>query len=171
MGGAGAARQEHAPFGALAAAARYTSRMSAATGSNECTSRASDELTHAGGIVTRETPKGLRYLLVRARRDPTQWVLPKGHIDPGETAEEAALREVREESGVEATVASFVGTSEYEFAGERCRVGFYRMRFVREVPADEDREIAWMSFESTLVSLPFAGTRDLLLRAHSMRAT
>jgi len=128
-----------------------------------------NDLTHAGGIVTRETPKGVRYLLVRARRDPMQWVLPKGHIDPGETAEEAALREVREESGVEATIVSFVGTIEYDFGGEHCRVGFYLMRFAREVPADEEREIAWMSFESALVSTPFADVRGLLMRAHAMR--
>jgi 8-oxo-dGTP pyrophosphatase MutT (NUDIX family) len=128
-------------------------------------------LTHAGGIVTRDTPKGVRYLLVRARRDPMQWVLPKGHIDPGETAEQAALREVREEAGIEAMIVTFVGTSAYDLAREHCRVGFYLMRFAREVPAEEERGIAWMSLESALVSTPFADIRELLLRANSMRAS
>jgi 8-oxo-dGTP pyrophosphatase MutT (NUDIX family) len=128
-----------------------------------------DDLTHAGGIVTRDTPQGVIYLLVRARRDPTQWVLPKGHIDPGETAEQAALREVREEAGVEAAIVAFVGTSEYDFAGEHCRVGFYLMRFVREVAADEERELAWKSIESAFRSTPFADVRELLGRAHGMR--
>jgi mutator protein MutT len=129
------------------------------------------EPTHAGGIVTRETPKGIRYLLVRARHDPMQWVLPKGHIDPGETAEQAALREVREEAGIAATIATFVGTSEYDFASAHLRVAFYLMRFAREVPAEEERTIAWMSLESALVSTPFANVRELLMRAHSMRAS
>jgi mutator protein MutT len=127
-----------------------------------------NDLTHAGGIVTRDTAQGVRYLVVRARRDPTQWVLPKGHIDPGETAEQAAVREVREEAGVEAQIVALTGTTEYVFAGEHCRIALYLMRFVREVPADEEREVSWMSLESALESVRFADVRDLLLSASSM---
>ena len=52
--------------------------------------------THAGGIVYRDVGSGPEYLIVRARRDPSAWVLPKGHIERGETAEEAAVRDNRD---------------------------------------------------------------------------
>jgi hypothetical protein len=65
--------------------------------------------THAGGVVYRRTrvdpcngvaKDKVEYLLVQATDDPLKWVLPKGHINPGEKLQETAVREVREESGV-----------------------------------------------------------------------
>jgi 8-oxo-dGTP diphosphatase len=64
----------------------------------------SAHLTHAGGVVYRIEQAKPKFLVVTARRDPQAWVLPKGHIERGETAEEAAIREVREEAGVSAVI-------------------------------------------------------------------
>ena len=66
---------------------------------------------------------------MRARRDPAAWVLPKGHIEPGETPEAAAVREVEEESGCLATIVAPLGR--LAFGDVRTRV--YLMRFEREV--------------------------------------
>ncbi len=60
----------------------------------------------------------LRVLLVTATRQPNLWVFPKGHIEAGETPEEAAVREVDEEAGVVATVVAPIGTLEFR---ERAR--------------------------------------------------
>jgi 8-oxo-dGTP pyrophosphatase MutT (NUDIX family) len=128
-------------------------------------------LTHAGGIVKRDAPKGPQYLMVRARKNPMEWVLPRGHIEPGETPEQVAVREVREESGVEATIVAPLGMMEYDYRGEHCRVGIFLMRFVREGPSEEGRTIAWHGIESALVSSPFADVHKLLMRAHAMRTT
>jgi len=130
-----------------------------------------DRPTHAGGIVKRDSPKGPLYLMVQAQKNRMQWVLPKGPIDPGESAEQAALREVRKESGVEATIVAPLGTVEYDVAGEHCRVAIYLMRFVREGPSEEARTVAWHAIESALVSSPFPDVHALLLRAHKTRAT
>lgn len=54
----------------------------------------------AGGIVARSTPEGMRVALVLENRTSGAYVLPKGHIDPGESAEEAACREIEEEAGL-----------------------------------------------------------------------
>ena len=56
----------------------------------------------AGGVIVKEGKEGPKYLLLRQKlRDGReQWVCPKGHIDPGETAEQAARREVYEEAGL-----------------------------------------------------------------------
>ena len=74
--------------------------------------------THAGGVVVRDDGPVRRFLLVTARRQPGQWVFPKGHIEEGETSEAAAVREVVEESGVVATVVSPLGASQYKTARE-----------------------------------------------------
>ena len=64
--------------------------------------------THAGGVVAREAGGERRYLLVRASRDPG-WVLPKGHIERGETPEQAAVREVAEEAGISIEITGLAG--------------------------------------------------------------
>lgn len=59
-----------------------------------------------------------------------EWVFPKGWIDPGETPQEAALREVREETGLRAEIVSEVGQAGYEAEGEYRDVIYYLMRVV-----------------------------------------
>ena len=66
-------------------------------------------ITHAGGVVFRQSANGLEYLLIRARKPPDAWVFPKGHIEEGETSERAAVREVLEEAGVRAAVVISLG--------------------------------------------------------------
>jgi 8-oxo-dGTP pyrophosphatase MutT (NUDIX family) len=56
--------------------------------------------SHAGGVVFRTFRDKTQYLLVEAKDDPDQWVLPKGHIEEREDYRETAAREVREETGV-----------------------------------------------------------------------
>jgi 8-oxo-dGTP pyrophosphatase MutT (NUDIX family) len=119
--------------------------------------------THAGGIVYRRTDRGPEYLIVRARRDPTAWVLPKGHIEPGETPEAAAVREVEEEAGCVATIVAPLGR--LVFGSVRTRI--YLMRFEREVGSDEGRELFWGSAEEAGKRLSFEDTRALLARAHA----
>ena len=71
-------------------------------------------LTHAGGVVYRGDGAARRVLLVRAKPAPHDWVLPKGHLERGETPEETARREVREEAGVDAEPLRYAGTIEFD---------------------------------------------------------
>ncbi len=64
------------------------------------------QYSHAGGVVARTVDGERQYLLVEPRRSRGEWVLPKGHIEPGETPEAAAVREVEEEAGVRAAVVA-----------------------------------------------------------------
>lgn len=64
--------------------------------------------TGAGGVVVNDRGE---FLLIRDRNG--YWVFPKGHIEPGETPEAAAVREVREETGIEAQVVAPLGTTRY----------------------------------------------------------
>ena len=81
--------------------------------------------THAGGVVVRTVDGEREYLLVEARRSPGEWVLPKGHIEAGETPEAAAAREVEEEAGVRAAVVARAGESQYAVDGQPVRVVFF----------------------------------------------
>ena len=66
-----------------------------------------------GGVVIYRDKALLLY--INKRNKYTGWVLPKGSIEPGETYEEAATREVKEESGVTAKVLSYLGQTQYSF--------------------------------------------------------
>src|SRR5258706_15951506 len=76
----------------------------------------------AGGVVLRrgETP----LIAVVRLRKRNEWVLPKGKLDDGETARDAAVREVVEETGHEVSVHEFLGTLVYE-SGGRSKAGHY----------------------------------------------
>jgi 8-oxo-dGTP pyrophosphatase MutT (NUDIX family) len=125
--------------------------------------------SHAGGVVARITVDGEReYLLVEARRSPGKWVLPKGHIEPGETPEAAAVREVQEEAGVRAEVIARAGESEYAVDGENVRVVFFMMRYQGEASRQEDRVCTWRPYEDALRLLRFDDTRRVLMQAHAL---
>ena len=85
--------------------------------------------THAGGIVFRRDADAIRYLLVTAKNQDKDWVLPKGHIESGESPRETAVREVLEESGVRARVIEKLGRLEFDGRRGWIRVDFFLMEF------------------------------------------
>lgn len=122
-------------------------------------------LTHGGAVVYRETAAGPEFLLVEASRSK-DWVFPKGHVDPGETPSQAAVRETREEAGIDGTLGPSLGTQEFEAGGERVRVAWWLLRAEREVPPTESRRKQWLRLDDALPVLRFATQRDLLRLAH-----
>ena len=90
----------------------------------------------AGGIVERATPAGIEILLVhRARYSDDEWSLPKGKVETGESLEETAVREVREETGCEIRLGEFLGATHYDVSGKPKEVSFWRMSLM---PVDPD---------------------------------
>jgi 8-oxo-dGTP pyrophosphatase MutT (NUDIX family) len=79
-------------------------------------------VVQAGGIIV------WRDRIVLRRTLQGEWVFPKGWIDPGETPEQTAIREVREETGVRAEIVRQCGTAIYESEGEVREVAYYLMR-------------------------------------------
>lgn len=87
----------------------------------------------AGGVVIRRTPESVEVALAarRTRKGDLAWGLPKGLVEPGEQPDQAALREVREETGLEAEILEPLGEISYWYVweGERVRkkVAFFLM--------------------------------------------
>src|SRR3954447_6927769 len=117
----------------------------------------------AGGIVVRPDAAGLSVLLVRAKKDPTLWIFPKGHIEPGETAEATALRETYEESGVEgALVGPVAEPLEFDVGTVHVRVQYFLIRAISERPSPEGREKQWFTLDDARRMVTFENARRLL---------
>jgi ADP-ribose pyrophosphatase YjhB (NUDIX family) len=126
-------------------------------------------LTHGGGVVRRDDGTEPRFLLVRASRPPHDWVLPKGHIERGETPDETAHREVAEEAGVDAAVDEAIGDQSFELRGRMVHVRYFFMRYSGEVARQESREVRWCSLAECEQMLPIEDLRALVRRAAAVR--
>lgn len=124
-----------------------------------------DGLTHAGGVVKCLRHGEPMFLLVRASRAPHHWVLPKGHIEAGETPEQTAEREVLEEAGVDAEVVTHIGDVSFEYGGQALRIRYFLMRAREMKTALEDREICWCSPADAERRLEFENVKEMVRRA------
>jgi 8-oxo-dGTP pyrophosphatase MutT (NUDIX family) len=128
----------------------------------------------AGGAVVHD---GDVIVVVPVKRDAQHrrvLVLPKGHLDEGETEEAAANREVTEETGVIAELIEKLGDVEYSYErrGRRRdkRVAFYLFEYRTGSLEDHDHEIEearWMPLEQAARDLTYAGERGIVKRALS----
>jgi len=111
--------------------------------------------SHAGGVVYRMVDGTPKYLVVTASKNPTQWVLPKGHIEPGERPNETAVREVQEETGVWARVRKDLSSIEFVTDDETVQVQFYLMEWLADdKPRDDGRTCEWVSLEVAQKRVP-----------------
>jgi 8-oxo-dGTP pyrophosphatase MutT (NUDIX family) len=124
--------------------------------------------SHAGGIVARTVNGEREYLLVEASRTRGLWVLPKGHIEPGETPEDAAVREVEEEAGVLGAIVAPTGEIEFAANGRPVRIIFFLMRYEGEGSNPAERARAWHRYDDALGLVHFDDTRRVLMKAHTL---
>jgi 8-oxo-dGTP pyrophosphatase MutT (NUDIX family) len=128
----------------------------------------------AGGAVVRDRDV---IVIVPVKRDASRrrvLALPKGHLDGSETAEQAAQREVAEETGVTADLIDKLGDVEYSYErrGRRRqkRVAFYLFTYRSGRLEDHDQEIEdarWMPLEQAVHALTYPGEREIARRALS----
>lgn len=120
--------------------------------------------THAGGVVFRVRRGRAEYLLVEAKNDPTQWVLPKGHVEEGEQHRETAVREVHEETGVWARIVGDLGDVTWPTDGSAVTTTrFFLMQAVGcGIQQDKDRQHEWLQLEKAVAQASYIETRELL---------
>ncbi|HVN23529.1 MAG TPA: NUDIX hydrolase [Syntrophorhabdales bacterium] len=121
----------------------------------------------AGGIVWKDTPEGRKLAVIhRSRYD--DWSLPKGKLKGDETWEEAAVREVKEETGCEVRITGFAGSTSYQAKGKPKLVLYFAMEAVNEclfTDTSEVKEVLWLSPEEALDKLDYEVERDLLSKS------
>jgi 8-oxo-dGTP pyrophosphatase MutT (NUDIX family) len=130
--------------------------------------------TSAGGVVHREID-GRRQVLLVHRRAPRLWALPKGTPDSGETVEETALRETREETGIHPEIEARLKSIRYFFVRGSTRfhktVHFFLMRPVGGAIEEHDAEfdeVRWTDLDEALAILTHATERTVVEEASAV---
>jgi mutator protein MutT len=126
----------------------------------------------AGGVVIRTSRSGETEVAIIHRPEYDDWTFPKGKVEPDETPEDAALREVREETGVEARLVEKLGDVRYWYmrGGRRIAkvVSFFLLDYVSGELDDHDHEVEhaeWMALEDAARRLTYQGERDMAAAA------
>ena len=129
----------------------------------------------AGGAALRKLGNELSVALI-STGNPPRWQLPKGLVDKGETPEQAAVREVREESGINSRIDKLIDKVEYWYQSKRGReriryhkfVYFYLMWYESGEVTDHDNEVneaKWVPMKDAISLLAFRSERAIVERA------
>ncbi len=127
----------------------------------------------SGGLVyhDREGKIEVALILRRASSGQPVWTLPKGWVEPGESLEDAALREVKEETGVTARIIDNLGDIRYQFYSKEEKsyiqktVHFYLMEYLSGDTADHDHEVeevGWFPLEEAEGKMTYPTERTIL---------
>jgi diadenosine hexaphosphate hydrolase (ATP-forming) len=128
----------------------------------------------AGGVAYRRTETGQLELALIATHGGSRWQLPKGSVEPGEVAQETAIREVEEEAGLTTAYEHFLKTIDYWYWDTyrkttpelvHKRVDFFLLRVVGGELSDSSYEVdgvGWFSPEQALAVLTFAGEQEVV---------
>jgi 8-oxo-dGTP pyrophosphatase MutT (NUDIX family) len=124
-----------------------------------------EPIYQAGAVTFRLNAGAPEFLLVRSKKNPQHWVFPKGHIEPGESSEAAAVRELREEAGINGEIVEPLGILQFQSGSEYVRVQYYLCRFRKQIDDGEGRERQWCLPEDAREFISFEDARDLLAKA------
>ena len=138
-----------------------------------------DEVSAGGLVVDSTGTKGLligRIDAKDAKRERLLWSLPKGHIETGETPEEAAIREVKEETGIESQIDKSLGVIDFWFmaGGKRIHktVHHYLFKEVGGNLAPQESEVdeaRWFPLEEIVNLLAYPDEKKLIARSGDLK--
>ena len=140
------------------------------------------EETSAGGLVVDLAGHPARAAIIARvnRAGRLEWCLPKGHLEAGETPEQAAVREIEEETGIRGRILDALGTIDYWFSAEGRRIHKLVHHFLLEatggtlsIEGDPDQEavdVAWVPLEELGALLAFPNERRIAREASARLA-
>jgi len=137
------------------------------------------EEVSAGGLVLDRSSRPWKAALIARldRRGRLIWSLPKGHVEAGESNEQAAIREVHEETGIESSVLMTLGTIDFWFMAEDKRIHKTVHHYILNADggelSDEDREVvevAWIPIDDVAGKLAYSDERKLMARVPELLA-
>lgn len=122
-----------------------------------------------GAVVFRDIRGEVRYLLIKNRRS-AHWGFPKGHIEPGETKEETACREVLEETGIHTNIIDgFESVSKYKIRDRIEKIVFIFVGTTKDtstiIQTDEIEDYIWLNYEKAMNLLKFENDKNILRSA------
>lgn len=126
-----------------------------------------DVIRAAGGVVFRKSRSGATEVAVIHRPAYDDWTLPKGKMEPDETPEDCALREVREETGLRCELLRPVGCTAYVDRRGRDKVACYWLMEVhggRFRPGIEVDRLLWLTIPDAVKRLTYSRDKTLLLQ-------
>lgn len=121
----------------------------------------------AGAILTREKNGNLEVLLGHRDRGFDDWTFPKGKVEDGETVEEAAIREVREETGFEITLSEKMPEIYYEFGKNKVKMTVFLGNITsgeKKISWENDK-LEWIEYEKALELLSYDNLKEPLKAA------
>src|SRR6185437_16432725 len=124
----------------------------------------------AGGILQRSTPRGDEVMVVYRKRHQ-DWTLPRGKVKDGESFQEAAMREVQDETGCSCRIGNYLGTISYSDNGVPKVVLFWKMTLVEEKGSSNSEQIGealWLPVPDAIERLTHAQEKALLSRVGSL---
>ncbi|MBE6485085.1 MAG: NUDIX hydrolase [Actinomycetaceae bacterium] len=138
--------------------------------------------TSAGGVII-SVQNGRAYTAVIARRNRggrLEWCLPKGHLEGDETAQEAAVREISEETGITGRVLRHLASTDYWFSGYDRRVHKIVHHFLLEAlsgelttendPDHEAEKVEWVRLDKVASRLAYPNERRIVMTARNILA-
>ncbi len=137
------------------------------------------EETSAGGLIVdiSSDPPCAALIGRLDRRNRLMWSLPKGHIEDGETREEAAVREVEEETGIRGTIVAPLGTIDFWFVAEGRRIHKTVHHFLLransgQISAEDPEvvEVRWIDLSEVATTLAYADERRLVEKVPELLA-
>jgi bis(5'-nucleosidyl)-tetraphosphatase len=125
-------------------------------------------IRQAGAIAVRSGSSPM-ILLVKAKKNPDHWIFPKGHIEPGETAEVTAGRELAEEAGIKGNPVQRAGESVFCIGETQYHVVYYLMSYHSTLSNGEPgRSPRWCTVEEANRLLSFSDIKRILIDIASL---